>query len=83
MRAQEKAQRVQERATLAAERAARRVEMHARRWGDARSWNVSVNANVGKRPKVSQEEQLRILEMLQEGKITIKEAELLLKALEG
>ncbi|MBN1934307.1 MAG: hypothetical protein JW934_06565 [Anaerolineae bacterium] len=83
-RAQEKAQHAQERAQRAAERAAQRVEMHARRWGDARNWNVSVNAELGrKRPKVSQEEQLRILQMLQEGKISIEEAELLLKALEG
>lgn len=83
-RAEEHARRAQEKAQRAAERAARHAEMHARRWGDMPGWNVSVNAELGrKRPKVSQEEQLRVLQMLQEGKISIEEAELLLKALEG
>ncbi len=83
-RAREKAQRAQERAQQAAERAARRIEMQARRWGDIPGFEASTSTQAErKRSQVSPEEQLRILQMLQEGKITVEEAEMLLKALEG
>jgi|GEM_PF-3054216 len=83
-RAREKAQRAQERAQQAAERAARRIEMQARRWGDIPGFKTPASIQAErKRSQVSPEEQLRILQMLQEGKITVQEAEMLLKALEG
>jgi hypothetical protein len=79
-RANEKARKVQEKARRAAGRAARRA--------DKRRREFQVHMSAGRsgrraRPKVSQEEQLSILRMLQEGQISAEEAELLLKALEG
>ncbi|MBN1580978.1 MAG: hypothetical protein JXA89_09775 [Anaerolineae bacterium] len=79
--AHEKARRVQEKARRAAGRAARR---QAEKRG--RQFHIQMSADhLGQRarPKVSQEEQLSILRMLQEGKISAEEAEMLLKALEG
>ena len=79
-RAKEKAQKVQEKARRAAGRAARRAEKRKRQF------HIQMSAGrAGRRgrSKVSQEEQLSILRMLQEGKISAEEAEMLLKALEG
>jgi DUF4097 and DUF4098 domain-containing protein YvlB len=89
-RAQERARRAQEKAAQAARRAQERI---ARK---SRSWGVTMDTGVGlfgppiprhygepKPPHVSTEEQLAILKMLQENKISVKEAEELLKALEG
>jgi DUF4097 and DUF4098 domain-containing protein YvlB len=89
-RAHERARRAQEKAAQAARRAQERI---ARK---SRSWGVTIDTGAGlfgppipqhhrepKPPHVSTEEQLAILKMLQEGKISVKEAEELLKALEG
>jgi hypothetical protein len=88
-RAHERAQKAKERAAKAARRAQERI---ARK---SRSWGVTVDTGFGlfgpppphphrrhKRPRVSAEEQLAILKMLQEGKISVEQAEVLLKALE-
>jgi hypothetical protein len=76
-RAQERSRKTQERVRRAAERAARRAQKHKRRF------QVHLDASRRGRPKrVSQEEQLSILRMLQEGTISAEEAEMLLKALE-
>ena len=70
--------RVQERARRAAERAVQHAERQARRV------NVTIDMEDEGRdaaPKVSEEEQLAILRMLQEGSITTEQAEMLLSAL--
>jgi len=89
-RARERAQRAQEKAAQAARRAQERI---ARK---SRSWGMSINTASGlfgpppprhpHRPqpsRASEEEQLAILKMLQENKISVQEAEDLLRALEG
>ena len=89
-RAQERARRAQEKAAQAAKRAQERI---ARK---SRSWGVTFDTGAGlfgppipqhhkrpKPPRASTEEQLAILKMLQENKISVEEAEELLKALEG
>jgi hypothetical protein len=90
-RARERALRAQEKAARAAKRAQERI---ARK---SRSWGVAIDAESGlfgpprprrhhRRPHpagASAEEQLAILKMLQEGKISVQEAEELLQALEG
>jgi hypothetical protein len=89
-RAQERAQRAQEKAAQAARRAQERI---ARK---SRSWGVTIDTGAGlfgpptprhhghpSPPRTSAEEQLAILKMLQERKISVEEAEELLKALEG
>jgi len=78
-RAQERAQRVQERAQRAAERAARK----------AHQVHIKVDATPDETESAespapaSEEGRLAILQMLQEGKITASQAEILLQALEG
>ena len=77
-RVQERAQRAQERAAREAERAARHAEHQARHV------NVKFDMQEGEPdgpPKVSEEEQLSILRMLQEGTITTEQADMLLNAL--
>lgn len=89
-RAQQLAQRAQEKAA----KAARRAQEHIAR--QSRSWGVNLNTapslfgppvpklhDTPQSSAVSPEEQLAILKMLQEGKISVQEAEALLKALEG
>jgi hypothetical protein len=88
-RAQEMAQRAQERAARAAQRAQAKIARRSRKWG------LSIEAGpslFGPAPPVppraadrgpSPEEQLAILKMLQEDKITVAEAEALLAALGG
>jgi hypothetical protein len=75
---QERAHRAQERAARTAERAA----WHAER--QARQVNVKFDMQEGEPdgpPKVSEEEQLSILRMLQEGTISTEQADMLLNAL--
>jgi hypothetical protein len=90
-RAQQRAKRAQAKAAKAAKRAQQRIARQSRSWG------VSVDMGPGlfgpphphrhpsrpERPRASAEEQLAILRMLQENKITVEEAEELLKALES
>jgi multidrug efflux pump subunit AcrA (membrane-fusion protein) len=91
-RARERARRAQSNAAKAAKRAQERI---ARR---SRSWGVTIDTESGlfgpphprhsshrrpHPPRASAEEQLAILKMLQEGKISVQEAEELLRALEG
>jgi hypothetical protein len=90
LRAQESARRAQERAARAAQRAQAKIARKSREWG------VSVEAGPSlfgpalpmRPPRAvdrgpSSEEQLAILKMLQENKITVAQAEALLAALGG
>jgi hypothetical protein len=77
-RIQERAHRAQERAARAAERAARRAE-HRTHHVSAR-FDMQEGEPDGP-PPVSEEEQLSILRMLQEGTITTEQADMLLNAL--
>jgi hypothetical protein len=84
-RAQERLRRAEEKAQEAARRAQERIERH--RPPNVGLFGKDVNVNLGarhrsRRPRVSDEEQLMILRMLQEGKISTEAAEKLLKALE-
>jgi hypothetical protein len=76
-RAVTRARRKAERGKRRAERTKRRVERKTR----------SINLNLGDRtsgkPKVSEDERLSILRMLEKGTVTVEEAEKLLQALEG
>jgi hypothetical protein len=95
-RAQQMRERAEERihrAEQKAEEAARRAEEHiARHMRPPRAPRVGlfgkdIDVDLGARhrphrPRVSDQEELLILKMLQEGKITPEEAEKLLKALE-
>jgi hypothetical protein len=89
-RAQERAQQAQEKAARAARRAQERI---ARK---SRSWGVTIDTGSGlfgpppprrqsppKSSGASASEQLAILKMLQEKKISVQEAEELIQALEG
>ncbi len=78
-RAKEKAQKAREKARYAAERAARRME-HRRH---VKTQAGQEEADAQPQPPVSDQEQLAILKMLQEGKITTDQADILLKALSG
>ncbi len=84
-KAQEIARRAEERAQEAARRAQERIARH--RPPDIGLFGKDITVDLGgrhrpHRPKVSDEEQLMILRMVQEGKISTEEAEKLLKALE-
>jgi hypothetical protein len=92
LRAQEHAQMAEERARRAQEKAQRKARQFQakfeRRWGPppdagfgAHAHSPRGRASSKAPPKPSHEEQLEILKMLQEGKITTEEAEMLLKAL--
>jgi hypothetical protein len=86
-RAQERLRRAQEKAEEAARRAQERIARHAGHRPHVGLFGQDINVDLGarrrsQRPQVSDEEQLMILRMLQEGKITAEEAEKLLKALE-
>jgi hypothetical protein len=83
-RAQEKIQRKMDAARRKAEqkaRSTRRTEQRQERWttGSAFSWGTPVSEG----EPVSNEERMVILQMLEEKKITLQEAEQLLEALEG
>jgi uncharacterized protein with PIN domain len=90
-RAEERLRRAQERAAEAARRAQERFRRSSRHWHGAVLAGSDLFGGgpvrrAGRRatgPKVSDEEQKAVLEMLRAGKITAEEAEKLLKALEG
>ena len=94
LRAERGAERIEERAHRAQERAERRAKRARRKIVHTRRRSPRVNLSftaespafgrepaVRRRP-VSDDEQLTILRMVQEGKITVEEAEQLIKALE-
>jgi len=80
-RHQERARRIQERAERAARRAQTRLRRTAHRWGTSGPTRSSVSRE--RAQPASKEEQLAILRMLQEKKITPEQAEMLFDALEG
>lgn len=89
-RAQERARRVQEKAAKAAKRAQERIARASRSWGVTIDTGSSLfgpplpqDHPSAKSSPISGEEQLAILKMLQEKKISVEEAERLLEALEG
>jgi hypothetical protein len=83
-KAHEKMQRKLEAARRRAERKARAAERAARdRRRRPESYKYSPPKSVPAQEPVSDEERLMILEMLEQGKISIDEAEQLLSALEG
>lgn len=89
-RAQELAHRAQEKAAQAARRAQERIARQSRSWGITTDRGLGLfgppppqRHNKPPVPSVSPDEQLAILKMLQENKISVQEAEALLKALEG
>ena len=87
-RAEEHARRAHERATRAARRAREQIARKSRKWGismDAGPTMFGPTSRAARagRQGPSAEEQISILKMLQEGKISVEEAELLLSALEG
>jgi hypothetical protein len=82
-RAEERAQRAQEKAARAAQRVQERMARRARKWGAPSGEGFFGRPEPARRaPKVPEEEQLAVLRMLQEGKISTEQAEQLLKALE-
>jgi DUF4097 and DUF4098 domain-containing protein YvlB len=82
-RAEERARRAQEKAARAAQRVQERMARRARKWGAPSGEGFFGRAEPARRaPKVPEEEQLAVLRMLQEGKISTEQAEQLLKALE-
>jgi hypothetical protein len=84
--AEERMHRAQERAARAARRAHERFSRRGHEWkgpfGGA-SYTVKFDRGRPSKPKATQEEQLAILKMVQEGKITVEEAEKLIEALES
>jgi len=89
-RAHEHIQHARERAERAAQRVQEKMARRARHVGMFRGDmgmfggdTVNVHFRRPQKPKASESEQLAILKMVQEGTITIEEAEKLLKALEG
>jgi hypothetical protein len=89
-RAQERAARAQERAAQAARRAQEKLARRSRRWGVSDRASPSLFGPIlpSQPPRAkdrgpSSQEQLAILTMLQEKKITVEEAEALLAALGG
>ena len=78
--------RAQEHAARAARRAHERFSRRGQMWeGTFGGASATVKFGRGRpaKAKVTEEEQLAILKMVQEGKITVEEADQLLKALEG
>lgn len=72
------------RARRKAERGRRRAERATRHAAKkTRSINLNLDKRSSGRPKVSEDERLSILRMLEKGTITVEEAEKLLQALEG
>lgn len=84
-RDEERVKRAQERAAQVAGRVERKMASRARHWEGMFDRRVSLGraGRSPRAPQVSDEEQLTILRMVQEGKISVEEAEKLLKALEG
>jgi DUF4097 and DUF4098 domain-containing protein YvlB len=75
-------ERAAERARHEAERAAERARLRAER-AERRWQRVSGKPKPKSRPKISDDERLRVLKMVEEGKITPEQAAELLAALEG
>jgi hypothetical protein len=89
-RARERARRAQEKAAQAAKRAQERIARKSRSWGVTIDTGTSLfgpplpqSRHTPQPSRASEEEQLAILKMLQENKISVQEAEDLLRALEG
>ena len=89
-RAEEQTRRAQERAARAARRAQEKVARKSRKWGVAAETGPTLfgpppppHAGPPKPQGPPAEEQLAVLKMLQEKKISPAEAEMLLRALEG
>jgi len=81
---EERARRASERAARAAGRAQARVTRRPHRWDFSFGSGASSPAGAGARAAhVSEDDQLSVLKMLQEGKISVEQAEMLLKALES
>jgi DUF4097 and DUF4098 domain-containing protein YvlB len=84
--AQDRMRRAQERAARSARRAHERFSRRGHLGNGSvfgGSYTFKFERGRSAKPKVSEDEQLSILKMVQEGKITIEEAEELLKALGG
>lgn len=83
--AEERIQRAQERAARAARRAQEKMSHRSYRWAGSlggRGHGFEAGRRAPK-PQATEEEQLAILKMVQEGTITTEQAEMLLSALEG
>ncbi len=87
-KAQRKAEKALRRAQRKAEKAARRARKKKGRAGrKSRRWNIEFNmgnpdfGNAKRGSQATEEEQLNVLQMLQDKKISVQEAEKLLKAL--
>ena len=83
--AEQRMHRAQERAARTARRAQEKISRRAHLWtgsfgGRAQGFRAG---RVQPKPQATEEEQLAILKMVQEGKISTEQAEMLLKALEG
>ncbi|HEY43562.1 MAG TPA: DUF2089 domain-containing protein [Anaerolineae bacterium] len=74
-------ERARRRATKAQERAAKRAEKYAHKYG--RRHSITIGGPEPREPLVSDEERLTILRMLEQGTISVEEAEKLLKTLGG
>jgi hypothetical protein len=83
--AEEEARRAHERATRAVRRAHKRIARKSRKWGVPMQAGPPLfgPSPPSRAPRVSSEDQLSVLRMLQAGTITVEEAETLLKALES
>jgi hypothetical protein len=80
----EQVRRAVTRARQKAERGRKRAERARRRAGKkTRSINLSLSGRSRKKGEVSEDERLSILRMLENGTITVEEAEKLLQAIEG
>jgi hypothetical protein len=74
-------ERARRKATKAQERAAKRAEKYARKHG--RTHTVTIGDYEPRGTAVSEEERMAVLRMLEQGKISVEEAEQLLKTLGG
>ncbi len=83
-RIEERARRASERAARAAGRAQARVTRRPHRWDFSFGSGPSSPAGAGTHAAhVSEDDELSVLKLLQEGKISVEQAEMLLKALES
>lgn len=79
----EKVRRAVTRARRKAERGRKRAERARRRGKKTRSINLNFGSPPSGKPKISEDERLTILRMLEKGTITVEESEKLLQAIEG
>jgi hypothetical protein len=80
-RVRQSVERARRKANKAQERAAKRAEKYARKHG--RRHSITIGGTEPREPVVSEEERLTVLRMLEQGKISVEEAEKLLKTLGG